>query len=77
MDLERGDVDEILDVREIDGEPFSDIMAAVESLGDGEMLLLLNSFEPKPLYGVLEQRGFEYESNRSEEDVWQIEITQA
>lgn len=65
-----------LDVREIDGEPFDDIMAAVGRLDDGETLLLINSFEPEPLYGVLESRGFDHET--SEDDgVWRVEVTRA
>lgn len=66
-----------LDVRAIDGEPFSDIMDAMESLPEGETLVLINSFEPEPLYSVLEQRGFTYESRQIESDVWQIQIRHA
>ncbi|MFC7230683.1 DUF2249 domain-containing protein [Saliphagus sp. GCM10025308] len=39
------DADRVLDAREIDGEPFSDIMNELEALEDGETLLLINSFE--------------------------------
>jgi len=45
-----------LDVREIDGEPFDDITAALDSLPVGETLVLVNSSEPEPLYDVLERR---------------------
>ncbi len=51
----------ILDVRPIlaaGGEPFSEIMAAVEALGPTEDLELLASLEPVPLYQVLAMRGF-------------------
>lgn len=54
-----GDVDRELDAREIDGEPFENIMAALEKLSGDESLLLINSFEPEPLYDVLEDRGYE------------------
>lgn len=64
-----------LDARDIDGEPFGAIMAALEGLGDGETLLLINSFEPEPLYGVLEERGFRYESSREATDEWHVAIT--
>jgi uncharacterized protein (DUF2249 family) len=65
-----------LDVRSIDGEPFDDIMAALGRLDEGETLRLINGFEPEPLYGVLESRGFEHET--SEEDgVWCVDITHA
>ncbi|WP_144904785.1 DUF2249 domain-containing protein [Halobellus captivus] len=66
-----------LDVREIDGEPFNDIIAALDGLSDDESLLLINSFEPKPLYDVLEQRGFEYETTSPDSETWHIEITAA
>lgn len=66
-----------LDVREIDGEPFGDIMAALEDLGRDESLLLINSFEPEPLYEVLETRGFTYTSTNPEPDCWHIEIEHA
>jgi uncharacterized protein (DUF2249 family) len=61
------EVDMTLDVRKIDGEPFEEIMAALEELSDDESLLLINSFEPTPLYDVFEERGFEYRTaNRSD-----------
>lgn len=66
-----------LDAREIDGEPFSDIMSALESLDEDETLVLINSFEPEPLYNVLEQRGFTYETTQCADDEWRISITHA
>ena len=69
------DADRHLDAREIDGEPFSDIMAALDDLDAGESLLLVNSFEPEPLYDVLERRGFTHETSTPEADVWHVEIT--
>jgi uncharacterized protein (DUF2249 family) len=78
MSLERqADADERLDVREIDGEPFGDIVSALEDLSDDETLLLVNSFEPSPLYEVLEQRGFAYDATNPEPNLWEIEITHA
>jgi uncharacterized protein (DUF2249 family) len=71
------DADRTLDVREIDGEPFGDIMAALEELSDDESLLLINSFEPAPLYDVLETRGFEHETENPAPEKWFIEITKA
>ncbi|MCU4716940.1 DUF2249 domain-containing protein [Halapricum hydrolyticum] len=69
--------DERLDVRNIDGEPFGDIMAALGSLPEGETLLLINSFEPEPLYDVIESRGFTYEATEVGSDEWHIEIEHA
>lgn len=66
--------DDKLDAREIDGEPFGDIMAALEDLPPDETLLLVNSFEPEPLYSVLEDRGFAYETSNPEPDLWHVEI---
>lgn len=71
------EIDRQLDVREIDGEPFADIMSALERLPDDESLLLINSFEPEPLYSVLQQRGFEYETTNPKPDVWYVKIVHA
>jgi uncharacterized protein (DUF2249 family) len=64
-----------LDVRGIDGEPFSEIMDALDSLPDDGTLVLVNSFEPEPLYSVLEQRGYTYETSREAENEWRVTIT--
>jgi uncharacterized protein (DUF2249 family) len=69
-----GDHDRVLDAREIDGEPFGDIMGAVDDLDAGESLLLINSFEPVPLYDVLSNRGFEHKTTQLD-DEWHVEIT--
>lgn len=66
-----------LDVREIDGEPFGDIMSALEDLPDGETLTLINSFEPVPLYEVLERKGYTHETTQVEDDLWRVEIEHA
>lgn len=69
--------DRQLDVREIDGEPFGAITTALEELPADESLLLINSFEPEPLYQVLEKRGFEYETTNPEPELWHVKITHA
>lgn len=74
MSLDASAPERELDVREIDGEPFDDITSALDDLPEDESLLLINSFEPEPLYSVLEQRGFEYETANPEPDVWHVEI---
>lgn len=71
------DADVTLDVRDLDGEPFGHIMAALDDLATDETLLLVNSFEPEPLYSVLEQRGFRYESTEAGPDEWHVEIRHA
>ena len=71
-----GDGTKRLDVREIDGEPFDDIMAALGTLDSDETLRLVNSFEPEPLYAVLEKRGFSYETTEVDGE-WRIDIERA
>ncbi|MFB6097392.1 MAG: DUF2249 domain-containing protein [Haloferacaceae archaeon] len=65
-----------LDAREIDGEPFDDIVDALADLDRGETLVLLNSFEPVPLYDVLEERGFTHETDQ-EDGTWRVRIEHA
>jgi uncharacterized protein (DUF2249 family) len=66
-----------LDTREIDGEPFGEIMGALEALPPGETLRLVNSFEPEPLYEVLERRGFTHETEQVAEEEWHVSISHA
>lgn len=66
--------DRTLDVREIDGEPFGEIVSALEALSGEERLVLLSEFEPLPLYGVLEERGFVHEATQAGPDEWRIRI---
>ncbi|AEN05257.1 Protein of unknown function DUF2249 [halophilic archaeon DL31] len=66
---------ETLDVRETDGEPFGGIVDSLDALETGETLELVNSFEPVPLYAVLEQRGFSYDTEQVDEDEWHVRIT--
>ncbi|MFB6171550.1 MAG: DUF2249 domain-containing protein [Haloarculaceae archaeon] len=68
---------QLLDAREIDGEPFDDIVAALDALDADETLVLLNSFEPAPLYDVLERRGFRYETQQVADDEWRVAIEHA
>jgi uncharacterized protein (DUF2249 family) len=66
-----------LDAREVDGELFGAITAALDDLGEGERLRLVNSFEPEPLYAVLERRGFDHETTRIGENEWHVNIKHA
>ena len=64
-----------LDVRpynERGDEPFTAIMSAMDSLKDNEQLLLINSFEPKPLYAVVRKRGFSHVTMDMGNDEWRI-----
>jgi len=67
--------DRRLDAREIDGEPFDEIVGALEDLDEGESLLLVNSFEPVPLYDVIEARGFQHETATPTPGEWHVTIT--
>ncbi len=67
-----------LDVREAlarGREPFGLIMRCVAGLKANEDLLLIAPFEPKPLYGVLAQHGFGYESTMAQDGHWEIRFT--
>lgn len=71
------EADTTVDVRKIDGEPFGEIMAALDALSEDESLLLINSFEPNPLYDVFEERGFEYTTTNPDPETWHIEVRKA
>ncbi len=69
--------DRVLDVREIDGKPFEPIMQELNWLEDDETMLLVNGFEPLPLYDELRRRGFDYSVEGPEDldvDEWRVEI---
>lgn len=68
---------EVVDAREIDGEPFGTIMTTLDDLEPGGTMLLINSFEPTPLYDVLEERGFGYETTHVADDDWRVEISES
>jgi uncharacterized protein (DUF2249 family) len=64
-----------LDVREDlrhGREPLSTIMAAITSLGPGEVLVLRTPFEPLPLYHVLGRRGFAHWAEQHGPQDWSI-----
>lgn len=64
----------VLDVRDVDGPPFPVIVSALDDLDDDETLTLINSFEPEPLYEVLEERGFEYRTEAVADDEWRVHV---
>jgi len=64
----------ILDVRPIiesGTDPFKTIMKTVKDMNDDEMLHLINSFEPVPLYSVMETKGFKHAAEKKG-DEWHI-----
>lgn len=53
-------------------EPFFTIMEATRSLGPEDVLLVVNQFEPVPLYGVMAQRGFRHRTERGCEGEFRV-----
>ena len=51
-------------------DPFGAIMKAISGIG-GNILHLINIFEPAPLYSVLERKGFDHYSEEKE-GIWHI-----
>ncbi len=66
-----------LDVREIEGPPFSHIMSALDDLSPDKSLRLIAGFEPVPLYDVLEEKGFVYETEQQSPEKWEVLISRA
>ncbi|HLI94633.1 MAG TPA: DUF2249 domain-containing protein [Candidatus Baltobacteraceae bacterium] len=50
-------------------------MAAVEALHENEQFLLVNSFEPKPLYAVLRKLGFSHRTMDMGGGEWRVLFT--
>ena len=69
------EADRTLDARTLSEPPFGPIVAALEELAADESLLLINGFEPVPLYDVLSERGFAHETERVAADEWRVRIT--
>ncbi|MFY4811680.1 DUF2249 domain-containing protein [Haloarcula argentinensis] len=63
-----------LDVRGVDGEPFEQIMNALDSVSESEALRLVNSFEPVPLYDVLSKKGYQYDTEQVADEEWHVTI---
>lgn len=65
----------VLDVREDlkqGKEPFHKIMDAVASLQPDQDLVIVSTFEPRPLYKVLGAKGFSHRSEENEDGDWRI-----
>jgi uncharacterized protein (DUF2249 family) len=58
-------------------EPFERIMAAVRALGAEEDLLVINTFEPVPLYTVLGRQGFTHSTAQVGSDEWHVRFRRA
>lgn len=57
------------------GEPFRLIMTALETLSPGEGLRILATFEPKPLYRVMSERGFDHDARPQADGDWEVLFT--
>ncbi len=67
-----------LDVRDelaAGGEPFVRIMEAAMQIQPGQSLVIIAPFEPAPLYGVLEGRGFAHETECVAVEMWVVRFT--
>jgi uncharacterized protein (DUF2249 family) len=67
-----------LDVRPIlasGGEPFGEILSAIESLRPGEGLRLIAPFRPAPLFQVLASKGFSHRERKSDGGDWEVLFT--
>ncbi len=54
------------------GDPYDEIMSASEALLPGQALVVVNSFEPFPLYDRLGARGFEHRIERLPDGDWRV-----
>ena len=50
-------------------------MSAVGALNENEQFLLVNSFEPKPLYAVMKKRGFAHTTMDMGNGEWRVLFT--
>lgn len=56
-------------------EPFPRIMAAVRGLAPDEGLELYATFEPRPLFGVMAELGFDVTSERLPNGDWRVRFS--
>ncbi|WP_348612832.1 DUF2249 domain-containing protein [Halobaculum rarum] len=64
----------VLDVRESDSPPFERITSALGELDPDETLVIVNSFEPEPLYAELDRRGFAHRATQLGPDEWRVAV---
>lgn len=57
------------------GEPFSQIMQALDALEPGQGIRLFATFKPIPLFGVMASKGFSHDTLELEDGEWQIEFS--
>ncbi|MBS0248370.1 MAG: DUF2249 domain-containing protein [Proteobacteria bacterium] len=59
------------------GEPFGEIMAAVNALTPGQCLRLYATFKPTPLLHVLGSKGFAHDAKELDGGDWEVVFTPA
>lgn len=57
------------------GEPFGEIMAAIDKLSPGQGLRLVASFKPVPLFAVLGNKGFDHSEREIGDGDWEVLFT--
>lgn len=68
----------VLDVRDDlrnKRDPFEKIMGAVTNLGPDDELVIINIFEPVPLYDVMDRQGYDHETEKTPEGDWKVLFT--
>lgn len=53
-------------------EPFQKIMAAIQSLAQGDVFILHAPFKPVPLFPIMKKKGFSYQAEKIEDKHWKI-----
>ncbi len=76
MSTEHQEAVQELDVRELTGEPFEQIVSALDTVSETRCSGLVNSFEPVPLYDVLTSGDSRTTRSRRDEE-WHVTITHA
>ena len=74
----QADAEKVLDVRpdlERGGEPFVRIMEAAATIQPDKTLVIIAPFEPVPLYGVLNERGFSHETVKVTDGEWVVRFS--
>ncbi|MDP2662361.1 MAG: DUF2249 domain-containing protein [Dehalococcoidia bacterium] len=65
-----------LDVRSLDiTQRFTAIFAKLGELPEGDTLLLINDFEPVPLFAALDNQGYNCQSLQVTDAEWHVKIT--
>jgi len=64
----------VLDVRDIEEPPFERITGALADIERDETLVIVNSFEPAPLYAELDRRGFTHRATQLGPDEWRVAV---